>query len=79
MSRSRNYCFTLNNYSDDELRSVRELSCRYLVVGFEVGEMGTPHLQGFICFENAKSFAAVKALIPGAHIEVAKGSVGKRS
>lgn len=69
MSRSRNYCFTLNNYSDvDFLHSIK---CRYLIAGREVGENGTPHLQGFISFENAKSFAVVKKLLPGAHIEKA--------
>ena len=41
---SRRYCFTLNNPTDAEKLSLDQLgdSCRYLVLGFEVGESGTP-------------------------------------
>lgn len=48
---------------------MQALDCVYLLYGREQGESGTPHLQGFIKFDNARSFQSVKKLIPRAHIE----------
>lgn len=71
----RGYCFTLNNYTDLEYTAILEIECRYLVVGKETGEEGTPHLQGFIYFENARSFDSVKKdLGKRVHIEAMKGT-----
>jgi len=72
MSKSKNYCFTLNNYTEDEFNELQELECRYIVIGKEIGDNGTPHLQGTICFANARAFNAIKKLIPKAHIEICK-------
>lgn len=72
--RSRGYCFTLNNYRKRDIKSIKQIPCRYMVVGKEVGEQGTKHLQGYIYFDNARSFSSIKKLIPKAHIEAAKGS-----
>lgn len=66
--------FTLNNYTSLEHTAIRELECRYLVVGEEVGESGTPHLQGYIYFDNPRSFSSIKKKIPRAHIEVSVGT-----
>lgn len=76
MPRSRSYVFTLNNYTEEEEEKTRDLgeTCRYMVFGKEVGEQGTPHLQGYIVFPNARSLAGVKSLLPRAHFEVAKGN-----
>ena len=58
-----------------EYTTVCDLSdCRYLVVGKEVGENQTPHLQGFIYYENPRSFKSMKKLLLRAHIEPAKGT-----
>lgn len=61
---SRNYCFTYNNYTEEQDEAVRESAKRpevhYLMYGYEVGESGTPHLQGFVMFTNQKSFSATK-------------------
>lgn len=46
----------------------------YVIVGKEVGEKGTPHLQGFIHLCEKKRFDFVKKLFPRAHIEKAKGT-----
>lgn len=46
--------------------------CHYLVFGREVGESGTPHLQGFISFEKKIRHTAIRKLIPGAHVERAR-------
>lgn len=74
MSKSRAYCFTLNNYTEEEYLSVTSLESKYLVVGKEKGESGTPHLQGFIYFENPRGFNSVKKSIPRAHLEISKGT-----
>jgi hypothetical protein len=76
MSRSRNWCFTLNNYSEEELNNVEHVECRYAVVGQEIApDTGTHHLQGYICFKSDKTLAGVTKLIPRAHFEVAKGDI----
>jgi hypothetical protein len=73
---STRWCFTLNNWTPDDEASLRLLgaSVKYLVFGREVGESGTPHLQGFILFHSNKSITAVRGLYPRAHFEVAKAA-----
>ena len=76
MSRSRGWCFTLNNYTEEEYNKV--VACdkfTYIVVGVEVGESGTPHLQGYIEFENARAMSGVKKMLSDrCHLEVRKGT-----
>lgn len=74
MSKSRAYCFTLNNYTEAEYLSVSSLECKYLVVGKEKGDSGTPHLQGYLYYDNPRSFNSVKKSIPRAHLEISKGT-----
>lgn len=75
MSLAKHWCFTLNNYSqDDELR-LQALGppVVHAVIGREVGESGTPHLQGYLCLSERKRMAFVKRLIGGnPHVEVAR-------
>lgn len=75
-TRSRAFCFTINNYTEYDCKQVLELSkeARYLICGKEVGESGTPHLQGYVYFANARGFDALKLKIPRAHILAAKGT-----
>lgn len=77
MARVRDYVFTLNNYDENDENIIFSLQheCKYIVVGKEVGESGTPHFQGFICFQDAKTFSAIQKLLPdGCHIEARKGT-----
>lgn len=79
---ARHWCFTINNYTDDHVRNLRTVSeqCEYLVFGREVGEQGTPHLQGFVSFSKRKSLGPTKKLIGNeAHLECAKGSPAQAS
>jgi len=68
-TRYRNYVFTHNNYPDTHLQD--NLVCRYIIYGKEVGESGTPHLQGFVTFENGISHRSAINKLPGCHVEVA--------
>lgn len=74
-NRTRNYSFTLNNYTNEEYETLAKIKCKYIIIGKEVGENGTPHIQGFIIFNNAKSFNATKKQLGSrAHIEPSKGT-----
>ena len=79
MARSRNYVFTVNNYTDEDEHQCWALpweakDCKYICVGKEVGESGTPHLQGFICFNQPKTLKALKDFFPSAHFESKRGT-----
>lgn len=74
---SRAWCFTLNNYTEDEVDALGELECKFMVYGRELGESKTPHLQGYVEFPTPRRFAAVKAALGGrCHLEP---RVGKAS
>lgn len=76
MSRSNGWCFTLNNYTDEVRVELLSMPCRYIIIGEEVGESKTPHLQGFVQFESpGKSLVAMKKINSHAHFEATKGSV----
>jgi len=74
----RRWCFTLNNYTEEDCTRIDGVLSdaavvKYAIYGREVGESGTPHLQGFISFTGVKRFNAVKNLIGGnPHIELAR-------
>jgi len=74
----KSYCFTLNNYTEDELAAIRGVCStlsQYAIVGREVGEQGTRHLQGYIRFTRAYRFSTIKdRYLPRCHIEVSRGS-----
>lgn len=75
-SRAKRWCFTLNNYTAQEEDIIQKIECQYLIYGHEVGENGTPHLQGYVTFSTRKSFRTMKKLLgERAHIEVARGKV----
>jgi len=73
------YCFTLNNWTEEEYEKLVALPCKYLILGKEIGENGTPHIQGYIHFERNVRFNTVKKYIPRAHIEQAKGTPAQNS
>lgn len=74
--RAKRWCFTLNNYTPEEEEHIKSIECEYMIFGHEVGEQGTHHLQGFVCFSLRKSFKTLKRLMgERAHLEVARGSV----
>lgn len=73
MSKVRDYTFTINNYTEEDISQVKALKdvAKYVVCGEEIGDGGTKHLQGYVYFKNAVRFSTVKAMLPRAHIETA--------
>lgn len=75
-TRSRKWTFTVNNYQSSDLVSVVSLvsTSEAWIYGFEKGESGTPHIQGYVQFKNQKRFSTLKAALPKAHWEKARGT-----
>lgn len=74
MSIAKNWCYTLNNPTDDELK---RFSClpsfaTYHVFGHEVGEAGTPHLQGLILLDKKKRLSFLRKWCERGHYEVCR-------
>lgn len=74
MSRAKHWCFTLNNYTQDDIDRIAENSpfFDYLVFGKEVGASGTPHLQGFVSFPQRVRRNICVERIGQAHFTVAR-------
>jgi hypothetical protein len=76
------WCFTINNYTEEDVEKMRGLGSnpgtKYLVFGRECGESGTKHLQGYVSLCSGRRFDCVKGMLGDrAHIERAKGSAGQ--
>lgn len=77
MARSRAWCFTINNYTDDdgEALAAIEEKVNYMIIGREGKDTDTPHMQGYVNMREAHTMSALsKKYMPRAHIELAKGS-----
>ena len=77
--RSRAWCFTINNFSEEEKNKVEEIICmgsEYGIAEIEHSDEneGTPHIQGYFKFHDQRTFLTIKRMIPRAHIEKANGS-----
>lgn len=73
--RLRNFCFTLNNYTEEEIEKIQNAEIfKYIIFGRETGEEGTPHLQGYAELEKQTSFAVLKGVFPRLHIERRRGA-----
>lgn len=75
--RSRGWVFTLNNYTvEDEEKLSDGRGSMYLLYGKEIGEEGTPHLQGYIYYKSQRTFSAVKKKLGDRfHIEKQRGTI----
>lgn len=73
-TRARNWVYTINNYTDEDIAQVQALKTTYHLCGKEVGEQGTPHLQGYIELEAQQTMSALSKKIPRARLAVAKGT-----
>lgn len=75
----KRWCFTLNNYTEQDLEKIKANitieTAEFAIVGKEKGESGTPHLQGFVNLKTKKRLSQIKEMISArAHFEPSKGS-----
>ncbi len=83
MSRSRRWTFTMNNYTAEQVLTITDLTKKddgsavinYIVVGYEIGDQGTPHLQGYVEFCVKRTLTSVKSFVgQSGHFEVSQGN-----
>lgn len=75
MSRFRNACFTWNNFPDDVDDLLTQLPTHdYIVYAREMGDSGTPHIQGYVEFTEAVRFTTLKKRFPKVHWEKRRGT-----
>jgi len=71
------YCFTWNNYVDNVYEILWDFTqqyCSYMVYGKEVGDSGTPHLQGFFTLKKKESIVGLRKKGMDCHLEATKGT-----
>lgn len=83
-SQASRWVFTLNNPTEAERAHIETKAqtahVKYLIYGNEVGENGTPHLQGFVILARSqrlsylRSFFGVDSQPSRGHFEVARGT-----
>ncbi|AHH31481.1 replication-associated protein [Dragonfly larvae associated circular virus-9] len=70
----KRWCFTLNNYTEEEYKEIVEkIEWTYIIIGREVGEEGTPHLQGYIELKKKSSLNQIKKVNQKIHWEQLRG------
>lgn len=77
--RSRNWIFTWNNYTSENIDTLlKYLEKDKYCFQEEKGKEGTPHLQGAIIFKNARTLEQVKKIDKKIHWEIAKNIIACR-
>lgn len=78
MSKARGHVFTVQNYTSDDRERIATMAkdATYCIYGDEIAPTtGTPHLQGYVLFKNArKSKAVSNKYLNKAFTEAAKGN-----
>lgn len=78
MEKSRKWVFTLNNYVNDDLATLRSLPkpLKYIYWGYEVAPTtGTPHLQGWMYFDSQVRQKTAKLGIKKMSVFIMRGSM----
>lgn len=76
----RNFCFTLNNWTTEEETKLMQWCkegdlVKYAIWGQEVGESGTPHLQGYVELSKKRAFNSIRKVLFGrGHVEKRRGT-----
>lgn len=84
MSRSRSFCFTINNPTKKDRKLAKTMYtsgiASYLILANEIGENKTPHIQGYVYLKNAKTIKTLsKKYLPRAHIEISKAKQASKA
>lgn len=79
--RSRGWALTLNNYTEDEVTQLHmcfesDSKCEFWILGREIGEEGTPHIQGYVYWLNARTFNSVRETLNNERIHIEKAKAG---
>lgn len=76
-SASKMWCFTLNNYSETEYCDIKKsITGNAWIIGKELApKTNTPHLQGFIHFNEKTRLTALKKINTRIHWEKCKGTL----
>jgi Putative viral replication protein len=78
MVASKNWCFTLNNFTDTDVQRLDDLvatdnDVSYVLYGKETGESGIPKLEGLIVMKKRTHLSEVKRIIGSdPHLEIAR-------
>jgi len=74
----KRWCFTINNHTEADVNSVIDLAEHpdrlYLVVGDEVADTGTPHLQGYVVLSKNWRQSKLSRHLPRARLALARGT-----
>ena len=76
---SSRYCFTLNNYTEEQRTPPEWIKTITTggVWGREIGDNGTPHIQGFMALKKKSTITGVRKHFPSGfsmHLEACKGN-----
>ncbi|UOF82663.1 rep protein [Circoviridae sp.] len=77
IAKSKRWSFTVNNFTNEEymlLKDGRINKCDYGIMGKEIGEEGTPHIQGYLSATMPKGLSQLKKINCRAHWEKSKGT-----
>lgn len=74
---SKHWVYTINNPTEDDGERIQNNldKIAYIIIAKEIGDEGTEHMQGYVCFNNRQRLTGVKKLFPRAHLEIKKGTV----
>lgn len=75
MSRSRSWCFTINNPTDDDLKDIKSWQTRgasYVI--FQIECVTTEHIQGYAEFTESLTLGSVRQYSRRAHWEPRRGT-----
>jgi len=76
-TKSRGWIFTLNNWTEEEYATIKDFVLKktdFYIIGKEVGESGTPHLQGYFYKKDKIRFGQLKVLCNRWSLKMARGS-----
>lgn len=78
--KKREWCFTVNNYTEDDIKQLQELPYKYLIIAREheckecATDAETPHLQGYLEMRNQVRLSTLHDRVPRAHWEVRRAT-----